>query len=145
MRGVVDAATKIDPKLGPVLKWRSPDDAAAWLRKNILTGDAFKLSQLEAAREWIRGISMAGCGLTKADAEIIVDYVRYGRSEEGREKLAAHVAYLTATLDGPATSARALCNRVVRVSKTATIRRRLSAEMMQVATRYAHLARRWPR
>ena len=108
MKGVVDADAKIDPKLGPVLKWRSPDDAAAWLRGNILTGDTFKLSQLEAAREWIHGISVSGCGLTKADAEILVDYVRYGRSTEDRQKLAAHVAYLTDTLDASATSARAL-------------------------------------
>lgn len=146
LKGATIAGAKVDPMVGPVLDWLSPEDAVDWLRENILVGATFRLSQLEAARKWIQAVSqMPESGLTKFDATILVDYARFGRATEDREKLAVHVAHLTAALDRSATSVQALCGKVERANKGATGRRKLSAEMVQVANRFVHLSRRWPR
>jgi hypothetical protein len=101
---------------------------------------------MEAAKRWAWAVSQDPAWmLTKADADIIVEFVRLGQSEAERTKLATQVAHLRRTLDRPARSARSLYDSVDRVSKSATGTKRLSLNMMQVATRYVHLGRRWPR
>jgi len=146
LTGAAIASAKADPTVGPILSWRSPEDAVDWLRENILVGATFRLSQLEEARRWVQAVSrMPESGLSRFDAEILVDYARFGRLAEDREKLAAHVARLMGTLDRPARSARVLCDTVERANKAVTGRQRLSPEMMQAANRFVHLKRRWPR
>lgn len=146
MQGATYTDAKVDPTLGPILAWGSPDDAVAWLRKNILVGETFQLAQMERANRWAKSVCQAPeWGLTEFDAQIIVEYASLGRTESAREKLKAHVVRLTKTLERPMVSTEALKDVVDRANKSVTRMQRLSPSMMQAANRFVHLGRRWPR
>lgn len=140
------ADTKVDPELGPILEWKSPNDVADWLRENILTGDTFQLVQMERARQWVESVSQAPeWGLEELDAQIIVDYVSLSRTEADRKKMDAHVVRLTEALAKPMASTEAMHHTVDRASRNVTPSQRLSPLMRQAANRLVHLGRRWPR